>query len=257
MLEFEIDANILSNKLKSISYIINGIDNKSLLAILKIQVANNRAIFSLSGASDRANIYIECTTISEGECYIIASSFISILQTLTGIITLQLLDNQLIIKQTDLCIKLATCTCFGLFDGIPTNQSFEKVASIPIEQLSDMALLTIPFVNTESNNSTKGVCLRFGNNATKAISCNGPSLAFANYKSETLLDATSVVLRPETLSALRKVFANESVEIYTSSSAIKVVNSNGEVYAAQLNGTYPPLERIITFFNKKVRFVSF
>ena len=246
-MEFNINSDTLGSILKNVTYIVSGINEKSLLARMLIEVSNNKVVFSLSNSTDRAIIKLPCQAIQEGRVYTTASKFIALIQSLSGEISIKLVGNEISITQSHLCVKLPIISdSSGLFNGININQPFNDCGKIDGSVLAKATNITTPFVNVVNNTSpTKGVCIKANVKDIKLMSCNGAIMSFFSHP----LDQSASMLhtlRVETLTAVSRIFGEEKdVSIASTPSGVKISGQNCEIYASVLQGTYPPLQKII------------
>ncbi len=159
-----------------------------------------------------------------------------------GDITLELLDDTLIIKQGHSKFKLPTFNP----EGYPAFPSAEEKSKISLDSLSLIQNLKKISPAIDTNNpkfELNGALINIKNDATDLVGTDTRRLAIATIPSiseETL----SLIVPKKAILEIQKLFLDQ-IDIFYDETNLIIANENYYFYTRLINGKYPDYQRIV------------
>lgn len=157
-------------------------------------------------------------------------------------ITLEILDNTLIIKQKNSKFKLPT------FDpnAYPQFPIIENKGKISLDSLSLIQNLKKISPAIDTNNpkfELNGALINITNNSTDLVGTDTRRLAISTIPGENS-EALSIIVPKKAILEIQKLFLDQ-IDIYFDETNLIIVNENYFLYTRLINGKFPDYQRII------------
>jgi len=219
-------------------------DATQITSHILFKTENNKCIIKASDSEIGLKIVTDNISIeADGSFTANGKKLLDIIRILKdNEITLEILDNTLIIKQKNSKFKLPT------FDP-ETYPSFPTIDNKPQISLDSLSLIQnlkkiSPAIDTNNPKfELNGALINIKNNSTDLVGTDTRRLAIASIPGENS-DELSLIVPKKAILEIQKLFLDQ-IDIYFDETNLIISNENYFFYTRLINGKFPDYQRII------------
>ena len=157
-------------------------------------------------------------------------------------ITLEILDNILIIKQKNSKFKLPTFDP-SAYPHFPTIEDKGKISLDSLALIQNLKKIS-PAIDTNNPKfELNGALINITNNSTDLVGTDTRRLAIATIPGENS-EALSIIVPKKAILEIQKLFLDQ-IDIYFDKTNLIIANENYFFYTRLINGKFPDYQRII------------
>jgi DNA polymerase-3 subunit beta len=159
-----------------------------------------------------------------------------------GEITLEVIDNMLIVKQKHSKFKLPTFDP-SAYPGFPDIQEKPQITLDSLSLIQNLKKIS-PAIDTNNPKfELNGALINIRHESTDLVSTDTRRLAIATIAGENS-EALSLIIPKKAILEIQKLFLDQ-IHIYYDETNLIIVNENYFFYSRLINGKYPDYQRII------------